>query len=109
MAGDWSSPSSAESRYFDACCEVLESARELERFAASPLGPGATAASLGCLSAALDSLANASVMAAESANVTADGDPVPARLLHGVSQNLRMASLGCERGRASLDEGTPAS
>src|SRR5690242_12446376 len=47
----------AENRLFDACCDVVEAAQELQRRSADRGSAGAALAAIGCLSAALDSLA----------------------------------------------------
>lgn len=101
-ARGWQPQDIAENRLFDACCEVLESARGLEQMAGAPKSARATMPSVGCLSAALESLANASLMmrqAATDAHSPAreqlEGGDVGERLL-AASLNLRLAARACE-------------
>ncbi|MQA73117.1 MAG: hypothetical protein GEU88_01975 [Solirubrobacterales bacterium] len=99
----------AEHRLFDSCCDVLMAARDLERAAAAPGSSAAAAASLGCLSAAFDALATATLLIRERATTDTDAGSPPSvptepreqlrRLLFAIDQNLRFASEASERAR----------
>jgi hypothetical protein len=96
QAGGWTPESRAENELFDACCEVLEAARRLERATADPAAGRAALASTGCLGAAFESLAHATlVMHGSAAPATSEPVEIRERLL-GASANLRLASRACE-------------
>ena len=100
-AGAWRAQSSAENQLFDACCDVLESARRLERAAGVPGSSGAILPAAGCLSAAFEALANAGLM---MGSATTEAGPSAAEARHselrarllGATVNLQLASRACE-------------
>jgi hypothetical protein len=116
LAGEWRSPAQdrAENGLFNACFELAEAARDLERF---PLASStsAAAASLGCISSALESQANAMLRLREAALRELPADPRErdghveqlGRLLFAIDQNLRFAAeasdLARERAAAILE------
>jgi hypothetical protein len=77
---------------FDACCDVLEAARELERHASAPASVGAVMASIGCLSAALETLAGS---AGQMREVVIASEPAGQR--KAVAQRLEEARASLRR------------
>jgi hypothetical protein len=97
--GEWTQADSAENRLFDACCEVLEAAQELERRAADPESAGAAVAAMGCLSAALESLAGSAGSLRETVIRTDAIRPHGRR--KAVAQRLEEARAGLRRAAAA--------
>lgn len=115
LAGGWHPSASAEERLFDAACELLGRARELERTSAVPGAGHAIPAVIGALSTTFEACAN-SVLAIR-ASAIAELRPgeeedhrsqlaALARLLFAIDQNLRFAAEASGRAQelaASLD------
>jgi hypothetical protein len=96
---EWNAADQAENRLFDACCEVLEAAHELQGQAEDNQSAGAAVAAMGCLSAALEALA-------ASAGSMRDGvigtDAIrPHERRKAVAQRLEEARAGLRRAAAA--------
>jgi hypothetical protein len=96
---EWSGPDEAENRLFDACCEVVEAAQELQRRAGDRQSAGATMATIGCLSAALDSLAGSAGSMRDVVIGTEAIRPVERR--KAVAQRLEEARASLRRAAAA--------
>jgi hypothetical protein len=114
---EWTGPDEAENRMFDACCEVVEAAQELQRRAGDRQSAGAVMAAIGCLSAALDSLAGATGSMRDAAIGSDVIQPVErrkavAKRLEEARASLRRAAAACgpegARGSASGGEAEDA-
>jgi hypothetical protein len=110
---EWAAPDEAENRLFDACCEVVEAAQELQRRAADRQAAGAAMAAIGCLSAALDSLAGSAgsmrdVVIASEAIQPVERRKAVAQRLEEARASLRRAAAACgpegARGRKGSHE-----
>jgi hypothetical protein len=96
---DWTGPDEAENRLFDACCEVVEAAQELQRRAGDRQSAGAAMAAIGCLSAALDSLA---ASAGSMRDVVIASDAIrPGERRKAVAQRLEEARASLRRAAAA--------
>jgi len=84
-----------ESQLFDAACEVLDYARSLAAAARVEPYRGAVPATLGCLAAAFESLADT------SASLRAQADPGVHVQLAELAWTLKRASLLADDARAS--------
>jgi hypothetical protein len=112
LAARWQPDAGLDHRLFSSCCELLEAARQLERDASARRSEGASAATLGCLGDAFESLANTSLMLRDGI----DPDPNPptqsgagdnqgaqlGQLLFAIDQNLRFAAHAAGLGRETL-------
>jgi hypothetical protein len=97
---EWTSRDEAENRLFDACCELVEAAQELQRRAGDRESAGATVAAIGCLSAALDSLAGSAgslrdVVIASDAIRPVERRKAVAQRLEEARASLRRAAAAC--------------
>lgn len=116
LAGEWTPRTAGrtENALFDRCFELAETARDLERVAGASGSAGATGASLGCVTSAFESLADAmlkmrGVVLSELTTSAEDGDPESAeaeqlgRLLYAIDQNMRFAAHAADLGRQAAE------
>jgi hypothetical protein len=97
---EWTGPDEAENRLFDACCEVVEAAQELQRRAGDRQAAGAAMAAIGCLSAALESLAGSAgsmrdVVIGTEAIQPGERRKAVAQRLEEARASLRRAAAAC--------------
>ena len=90
----------AENRLFDACCDMLEAAQELEQRASDPASAGAVTASIGCLSATLERLAYSAgsmrlVVISSELVQPSSRRKVLAQRLENARASLRRAAFAC--------------
>ena len=102
----------SENALFDRCFEVAEAARELETVAGVGGSSGASAAALGCLTSAFESLANSMLALRGVALRELPDTPAPdalgpgpreqvSRLLFTIDQNMRFAAHAADLARES--------
>lgn len=105
----------SENALFDRCFEIAEAARELEAVAGAGGSSGASAAALGCLTSAFESLANSmlalrGVALRELPQTPASDELGPgprdqvARLLFTIDQNMRFAAHAADLARESASQ-----
>jgi hypothetical protein len=96
---EWIRTDEAENRLFDACCEVLEAAQELQQRAEDPASAGAAVAAMGCLAPALESLAASAGSLRDV--VIGTGAIQPHERRKAVAQRLEEARAGLRRAAAA--------